>query len=98
MPFEKLYIWYDGQTNPCDADYKSLLSPGKFGDLSLKQCWDNMQIFKRMICFQKKGIFINLVIDATLIKYEYSFYGYGNHAKKLKYLDENNKIPKRYFF
>ena len=42
-PFEKLYIWHDGTTNPCDEDYKSTLSPGKFGEISLKECWDNLQ-------------------------------------------------------
>ena len=46
MPFEKLYIWHDGTTNPCDADYKSLLSPGKFGELTLKECWDKMQYLR----------------------------------------------------
>ena len=38
LPFERLYIWYDGTTNPCDADYKSYLSPGKIGDYTLKEC------------------------------------------------------------
>lgn len=42
LPFERLYIWHDGTTNPCDSDYKSYLSPGRFGDLSLRQCWDKM--------------------------------------------------------
>ncbi|WP_041484409.1 radical SAM/SPASM domain-containing protein [Prochlorococcus marinus] len=46
FPFEKMYIWYDGVINPCDNDYKSQLSPGKFGELTLKQCWDNMQILR----------------------------------------------------
>ena len=56
MPFEKLYIWYDGQTNPCDADYKSLLSPGKFGELSLKQCWDNMQYLRDDMLSKKRSL------------------------------------------
>jgi len=30
--WERLYIWYDGTVNPCDVDYKSLLSPGKVGE------------------------------------------------------------------
>lgn len=29
--WERIYIWYDGTVNPCDVDYKSLLSPGKIG-------------------------------------------------------------------
>ena len=56
MPFEKLYIWYDGKTNPCDADYKSLLSPGKFGELSLKQCWDNMQYLRDDMLSNKRSL------------------------------------------
>ena len=56
IPFEKLYIWHDGQTNPCDADYKSLLSPGKFGDLSLKQCWDNLQYLRDDMLLNKRHL------------------------------------------
>ena len=55
LPFEKLYIWHDGTTNPCDADYKSLLSPGKFGELSLKECWDNMQSLRDDMLSGKRG-------------------------------------------
>jgi len=29
MVWERLYIWHDGQTNVCDADYKSILDVGK---------------------------------------------------------------------
>ncbi len=55
LPFEKLYIWHDGTTNPCDADYKSLLSPGKFGELSLKECWDNMQSLRNDMLSGKRS-------------------------------------------
>lgn len=37
--WERLYVWYDGSTNPCDEDYKSYLSPGKVGDRSLREIW-----------------------------------------------------------
>lgn len=37
--WERIYLWYDGTTNPCDVDYKSLLSPGKFPEKSLKELW-----------------------------------------------------------
>ena len=46
LPFERLYIWYDGVTNPCDTDYKSLLSPGNVKDLSLKECWENLNMLR----------------------------------------------------
>ena len=42
LPFERLYIWYDGTTNPCDVDYKSYLSSGNIKDSSLKKCWQNL--------------------------------------------------------
>ena len=56
MPFEKLYIWHDGTTNPCDVDYKSLLSPGKVGDLSLQQCWENMQYLRNEMLSNKRHL------------------------------------------
>ena len=27
--WERMYVWFDGTTNPCDVDYKSELSMGK---------------------------------------------------------------------
>ena len=39
--FERIYLWHDGRTNPCDVDYKSLLSPGKFPEKSLKDLWNS---------------------------------------------------------
>tara|TARA_B100000161_G_scaffold265562_1_gene242510 strand:+ start:1214 stop:2362 length:1149 start_codon:yes stop_codon:yes gene_type:complete len=56
MPFEKLYIWHDGTTNPCDVDYKSLLSPGNVGNLSLQQCWENMQYLRNEMLSNKRHL------------------------------------------
>lgn len=42
LPFERIYIWHDGITNPCDTDYKSYLSPGNIKEKSLKECWLNL--------------------------------------------------------
>ena len=42
LPFERIYIWHDGVTNPCDTDYKSYLSPGNIKEKSLKECWMNL--------------------------------------------------------
>ena len=42
LPFERLYIWYDGTTNPCDVDYKSYLSSGNIKNSSLKKCWQDL--------------------------------------------------------
>lgn len=38
--WEKLYVWWDGVTNPCDEDYKSLLSPGNAKLQSIKEIWN----------------------------------------------------------
>ena len=57
LPFERLYIWYDGTTNPCDADYKSYLSPGKIGDQTLKECWERLSnLRKNMLTDMRKKI------------------------------------------
>jgi MoaA/NifB/PqqE/SkfB family radical SAM enzyme len=37
--WERLYVWYDGKINPCDFDYKSFLSVGRFGEVSIKDAW-----------------------------------------------------------
>jgi len=43
--WERLYIWFDGTTNLCDVDYKSLLSPGKVDkNTNIKRIWNNKNI------------------------------------------------------
>lgn len=37
--WERLYVWYDGACNPCEADYLSRLSPGSARDRSLAEIW-----------------------------------------------------------
>ena len=37
--WQNMYIWFDGIANPCDADYKSLLSPGSLKTHSIKEIW-----------------------------------------------------------
>ena len=37
--WERMYIWWDGKTNPCDEDYKSFLSPGMATETFLKDIW-----------------------------------------------------------
>ena len=46
--WERFYIWFDGITNPCDVDYKSLLSPGKleYGKNSIKEIWNSKELNK----------------------------------------------------
>ena len=37
--WERLFVWHDGSTNPCDEDYKSLLSPGSVHEQSIRDIW-----------------------------------------------------------
>ena len=36
--WRRMFIWWDGKVNPCDADYKSKLSVGKF-NLNISEIW-----------------------------------------------------------
>ena len=44
--WDRMYIWFDGKVNPCDADYKSLLSFGNVNQNSIKEIWSNNSIAK----------------------------------------------------
>ena len=35
--WDRMYIWFDGKVNPCDADYKSYLSFGNISNSSIKE-------------------------------------------------------------
>jgi len=37
--WRRMFIWWDGKCNPCDVDYKSNLSTGKFPEKSIKNLW-----------------------------------------------------------
>lgn len=37
--WERMYVWFDGKCNPCDADYKSYLAVGETSRLSLRDIW-----------------------------------------------------------
>ena len=39
--WRRLFIWFDGSTNPCDSDYKSLLSTGTLKEFSVSEIWQN---------------------------------------------------------
>ncbi len=42
--WERLYVWYDGKVNPCDADYKSKLSYGNVSDTTIEELWNSKSI------------------------------------------------------
>jgi radical SAM protein with 4Fe4S-binding SPASM domain len=44
--WDRMYIWFDGKVNPCDADYKSYLSYGDVGKNTIKEIWNNNIIKK----------------------------------------------------
>ncbi len=39
--WDRMYVWFDGKVNPCDADYKSYLSYGSAKEYSLKDLWNS---------------------------------------------------------
>ena len=38
--WERMYVWYDGICNPCDADYKSELAVGSVMKNSIREIWN----------------------------------------------------------
>ena len=37
--WRRMFIWWDGNANPCDVDYKSTLSVGNFKKNSISSLW-----------------------------------------------------------
>ena len=44
--WDRMYVWFDGKVNPCDADYKSYLSYGNVKNQSIKEIWNDIIIQK----------------------------------------------------
>lgn len=44
--FDRIYVWFNGDVNPCDADYKSKLSFGNINNDTIKNIWNNKIITK----------------------------------------------------
>tara|TARA_Y100000591_G_scaffold19757_1_gene14627 strand:- start:2431 stop:3579 length:1149 start_codon:yes stop_codon:yes gene_type:complete len=40
--WDRMYVWFDGKVNPCDADYKSHLSFGNLKNDSIKKVWNGI--------------------------------------------------------
>ena len=40
--WRRMFVWWDGKTNPCDVDYKSLLSVGNYPNKTLTQLWQSV--------------------------------------------------------
>ena len=39
----RMFVWYDGKVNPCDYDYKSLLSKWNINENSIKEIWSSKE-------------------------------------------------------
>lgn len=37
--WRRMFVWWDGKVNPCDVDYKSMLSVGNAGESGLGEVW-----------------------------------------------------------
>ena len=37
--WRRMFVWWDGKTNPCDVDYKSELSIGSFKNNNISDLW-----------------------------------------------------------
>ena len=44
--WDRMYVWFDGLVNPCDADYKSYLSFGNLSDESILDVWNSSTLKK----------------------------------------------------
>ena len=39
--WRRMFIWWDGKTNPCDVDYKSILEVGNINESKVEEIWNN---------------------------------------------------------
>ena len=53
--WERMYVWYDGTVNVCDADYKSKLSPGNINNQSIREIWNN-ENYSNLRQYHKNGM------------------------------------------
>ena len=44
--WERLLVCHDGTCNPCDEDYKTMLSPGNINEKSLAEIWQGSKMTK----------------------------------------------------
>ena len=39
--WKRMFVWYDGKMNPCDYDYKSILSKSNYNEINIKNYWNS---------------------------------------------------------
>jgi hypothetical protein len=57
--YRRMFVWWDGRLNPCDVDYLSTLSSGRFQDDGIRGTWNGKQytdLRKAHIGGGRKGI------------------------------------------
>lgn len=52
--WDRMYVWFDGKVNPCDADYKSYLTYGDVTKNSIKEIWNGEHINQTRYLHQNK--------------------------------------------
>ena len=62
--WDRMYVWFDGKVNPCDADYKSYLSYGDVSKNSIKDVWNGNKInnLRKLRMTWKKWI-LEMMVD-----------------------------------
>jgi len=53
--WRRMFVWWDGKTNPCDVDYRSTLTVGVFPKQTLSQLWRS-QIYSSLRNSHLKGM------------------------------------------
>ncbi len=53
--YRRMYVWHDGRVNPCETDYKSMLSVGSMEDGSLRDLWRSAGYEALRAAHQGKG-------------------------------------------
>ena len=58
--WDRMYVWWDGKANPCDADYKSYMSYGDVSNSTIKEVWNSKKLKEfREMHLQKKRKCLN---------------------------------------
>ena len=90
-PWERLYVWHDGTINPCDVDYKSMLSPGNISQFeSISEAWNSLHDLRAAHKSGNRSSYL----PVTVVVYSTSMTkniiiavrGQGSHYEKLRYI------------
>ena len=56
--WRRMYIWWDGKTNPCEVDFKSVLSAGSIFEKNISEIWKSQKYedLRNKHLMQKRGL------------------------------------------